>query len=433
MDAQNSPMVNKMLSVANKISTQKHMMAIRDAFIALMPATIIASFWVLVNNLLLSPTNGLFKSVKWLTDLSAIGNQIYNATLGILAILVAFTIGEKLAENYQDDSPMFGGVFGVICFFIMLPAQLKIATVDGKMVIVPTIFSQTQVSATGMFLAIIASMIGVTLLCKFNQNAHLRIKMPDAVPPAIAKSFNVLIPAFLVSTIFGALEFAIETGLHTNAPDLIVKFFQAPLVGSFQSIFVIIFYVFLSNFLWAFGLHGPFILGGISGPVLTAAIQQNMDALKAGKALPNIVTQPFLDIYGWMGGGGVMMCLVIAILIGSRREDYRTIAKVGLVPAFFNVSEPIQFGLPVVFNPILGIPLIIAPVVTVAIGYGLTAIGWVSRTSVIIPWTTPPIISGYLATNGDIRAAIIQVFLLAIGTLIYLPFVRFANRQKIVD
>lgn len=405
-------------------------MAIRDGFITLMPATIIASFWVLINNLVFGST-GLLGKYAWAMKLTAIGGQIYNATLGILAILIAYTIGERLAQEYKDPDPAFGGVFGVISFFVLLPAALDVTTAKGKVVNVAAIFTQSETSATGMFLAIIASLLGVTLLCKLNRNKHLQIKMPDSVPPALARSFNVLIPAFLVTLLLGLIEFLAEVGLHTNVPDLITKFFQAPLVGSFQTLIGVLIYVFLSNFLWAFGLHGTFILGSIGEPVLLTSLQQNMDALKAGVALPNIVTKPFLDAFAWCGGGGMILCLVLAILIGSKRDDYRTMGKIGLVPSLFNVSEPIMFGLPVVFNPIIGIPLVVTPLVTTTIAYFATSAGLVARTSVMTPWTTPAIISGYLATNGDIRASILQIILIVIGTLIYLPFVRLANRAKV--
>lgn len=430
MDTENNAFVQKLLKWANVFAAQKHIAAIRDGFITLMPATIIASFWVLINNLLLSPTNGLFKHVAWLVKLSAVGNQVYNATLGILGILIAFTVGSALAKSYHEDATISGFV-GVVSFFTLLPAVVKTTTVAGKSVSVAAIYTQAETSATGMFLAMIASLIGVTLLHKFNQVKRLRIKMPDSVPPAIAKSFNVLIPAFLVTLCLAIVEFIVETLWVLDVPTLIVDFFQTPLVLSFQTLGGILLYVFLSNLLWAFGLHGTFILGSIGEPVLLTSLQQNMDALKAGKALPNIVTKPFIDAFGWMGGGGMIICLVIAIMIASRRKDYRAITKMGLVPSLFNVSEPLMFGIPVVFNPLLGIPLIITPLVTVTIGYLATSIGFINRTSVLVPWTTPPVISGYLATNGDIRASILQLILIVIGTLIYLPFVKLTNREKI--
>lgn len=426
---QPNKLVEKMLKVANAFSGQKHIAAIRDGFITLIPMTIIASFWVLINNLVLSPTNGLLKGFSWAAKLMDVGNQVYNATLGVLAILVAFTIGYKLALKYNEEG-LYGGVVGLVSFIILLPAQVVIADIKGKSFTAAAVLTQTLTSATGMFLAIIAALVSVTLLAKLNKVEKLKIKLPESVPPSISKSFNVMIPTFLVTLILALIEVSVIWFSSSDIPSLISKFFQMPLVASFQSLGGVLLYIFLSNFLWAFGLHGTFILGAIGDPVFLTAIQQNMDALKAGEVLPNIVTKPFLDCYAWMGGGGMMLCLVFAIFLASKRDDYRSITKVGLIPSIFNVSEPLMFGLPVVFNPLLGIPLVISPLVTATIAYFATSVGLVARTSVLTPWTTPPIISGYLATNGDIKAAILQVVLLVVGTLIYYPFVKMTNKMK---
>ncbi|MGL9814909.1 PTS sugar transporter subunit IIC [Enterococcus sp. DIV0098] len=422
--------VEKMLNIANGFSSQRHITAIRDGFVTLIPVTIIASFWVLINNLVLSPTNGLLNNVSSAASWMDIGNQVYNATLGILALLIATTIGYKLAISYQEEG-LFGGVVGLISAVLVLPAQTELADISGKTVTVGGILTQTQTSATGMFLAMIASLFSVTLLCKFSKMDKLKIRMPESVPLSIAKSFNILIPAFLVTLILGLIEVFVVWGAHTDLPTIIAKFFQTPLVASFQSVGGLILYVFLSNLLWAFGLHGTFILGSVGEPIMLTALQQNMDALKNGSEMPNIVTKPFLDSFGWMGGGGMLICLVIAIYIGSRREDYRSITKVGTIPSLFNVSEPMMFGIPVVFNPLLGIPLVIVPLITTTIAYYATSLGIIAKTSVLIPWTTPPIISGYLATNGDWKASVLQIVLIAIGVLIYLPFVKMTNKEKV--
>lgn len=429
---ESNPVVDKLLLFANKFSNQRHITAIRDGFVTLIPMTIIASFWVLINNLILSPTNGLLKNVAGAARWMDLGNQIYNASLGIMALLIAVTIGFKLAQSYGEDGLM-GAVMGLVSYVIVLPAQVILADVEGKSVTAAAVMTQTQTSATGMFLAIIATLFSVTWLCKFSKMDKLKIRMPESVPPSIAKSFNILVPAFLVTTIVGLIEVLIVWVFATDIPTIIAKFFQAPLVASFQSIGGLLLYVFLSNLLWAFGLHGTFILGSIGEPIMLTAIQENMDALKNNQELPNIVTKPFLDAFGWMGGGGMIICLVIAIMIGSKREDYRSITKVGIIPSLFNVSEPLMFGIPVVFNPLLGIPLIVVPSVTVAIAYYATAFGLIAKTSVLIPWTTPPIISGYLATNGDWKASVLQIILIAIGILIYLPFVKMANKAALKE
>lgn len=424
--------VDKMLNFANKFSSQRHISAIRDGFVTLIPITIVASFWVLINNLILSPTNGLLKNVAGAARWSDLGNQVYNATLGIMALMIAVTVGYKLAVSYGEEG-LIGGVMALAAYIVVLPAQIILTDVNGESFTAAATLTQTQTSATGMFLAIVAALLSVTLLCKFTQMEKLKIKMPESVPPSIAKSFNVLIPIFLVTLILGLVEVGIVWILNTDIPTLISKFFQAPLVASFQSIGGLLIYVCLSNLLWSFGLHGAFILGSIGEPILLTALQENMDALKAGLDLPHIVTKPFLDAFGWMGGGGMIICMVIAILIGSKREDYRSITKVGLIPSLFNVSEPLMFGLPVVFNPLLGIPLVLVPAVTMTIAYYATSLGLIAKTSVLIPWTTPPILSGYLATNGDWRASILQIILIAIGVLIYLPFVKMLNKANTLE
>lgn len=423
-------MIEKMLLLANKFSAQRHITAIRDGFVALIPVTIIASFWVLINNLILSPTNGLLKNVAAAAKWMDLGNQVYNATLGILALLIATTIGYKLAISYQEEG-LIGGVVGLISAVLMLPAQTTLADLEGNSVTAGGVLTQTQTSATGMFLAMIAALLSVTLLCKFSKMEKLKIRMPESVPHSIVKSFNILIPVFLVTLILGLIEVLVIWGAQTDLPTLIAKFFQTPLVASFQSIGGLILYVLLCNLLWAFGLHGTFILGSVGEPIMLTALQQNMDALKKCAEMPNIVTKPFLDAFGWMGGGGMLICLVVAIYIGSKREDYRSITKVGTVPSLFNVSEPMMLGLPVVFNPLLGIPLVIVPLVTTTIAYYATSLGFIAKTSVLVPWTTPPIISGYLATNGDWKASLLQIVLIAIGVLIYLPFVKMTNKEKI--
>lgn len=126
--------------------------------------------------------------------------------------------------------------------------------------------------------------------------------MPESVPPAIAKSFNILIPSFLVLSILAIIEVLVVSFVSMSIPEIIVKVLQIPLVGGFQTLPGILLYVFLAGFLWVFGIHGAFVLGAISGPVLLTSLQQNIDAVNAGTALPNIVTQPFFRcfcIHGW--------------------------------------------------------------------------------------------------------------------------------------
>ncbi|MBC1921031.1 PTS sugar transporter subunit IIC [Listeria grayi] len=418
--------IEKLSVFSTVISSNKYIAAVRDAFASTIPLTIVASFFVLVNNLLLQPETGLLKGIPGRAILSEIGIQAYNGTLGILGIVVTFLIGYRLARAYGLEGPIEGAI-ALGCYLALVPNQISIPSITGKTVTVTSALTQTYTSATGMFLGIIAALISTTIMIKVIKSGKFKIKMPDSVPPAIANSFNGLFPAFLVILLFSAVEVIVRHSTGVDVPALVVKLLQAPLIGGFQNYWGILLYTFLTCFVFAFGVHGPFVFGAVSGPVLFTSLQQNIDAIQAGHAAPNIVTQPFIDCYVYI----TMISLVIALFIGSKRKDNRLIAKVGAVPAIFNISEPLMFGLPIVFNPIFAIPYCIVPLFSTTIAYVASSLHFVDPSYVVVPWVTPAVLSGYLTTGGDIRASILQIIIITVGVFIYLPFVIAANRTKV--
>lgn len=426
---EDSGMVMKLTLFANKIASQRYIIAIRDAFASTIAITIVAAFFLLVNNVLLNPTTGLLKNMPGRELISEISIQAYNGTLGILGLLVTFLIGYRLAKTYDLEGSV-EGIIAVASYVAVVPNVLSVYTTAGKIVDASGLLTQTFTSSSAMLLGIIAALTSVTLLAKLYKIKQLKITMPESVPPAVTKSFNSLIPAFIVISLFATLEVAIRHLSGMTVPDLVIKILQTPLIGGFQTLPGILLYVFLATFVFVFGIHGAFVFGAISSPILLTSLQQNIDAINLGQPAPNIVTGPFLDVYVYMGGGGTMICLVIALLIASKRSDERMIAKIGGVSSLFNISEPIMFGLPVVFNPIYAIPFVIVPMVSTTLAYLATSFGLVNPTYILVPWVTPPVLSGYLATAGDFRASLLQLFIIAIGVLIYLPFVIISNRSE---
>ena len=167
----------------------------------------------------------------------------------------------------------------------------------------------------------------------------------------------------------------------------------------------------------------------IREPLLLAAIAVNTEAFEAGKEVPNIITMPFWDMYMSMGGSGVTIGLLIAILIAGKREDMRQITKLSLAPGIFNINEPVIFGMPIMLNPILAIPFILTPIITGTVGYIATSIGFAAKAVVMVPWPMPPIVNAYLATAGDIGAVVTQIICILLSIIIYLPFVIVMNRS----
>ncbi|MGL5152822.1 MAG: PTS sugar transporter subunit IIC [Clostridium sp.] len=410
--------------IAAKFSSQRHLGAIRDGFIAVMPLVIIASFYVLINNVVLDSSNGILKGLGNLDQYKEIGLSVYYGTLGFLSIFVAFGVAFKLGEHYNMDA-IGTGFVGVAATLALVPTVVTSGDVT-----IGGVFSELYTSPTGLFVAIMTALIATEFLRVTQKVEALKIKMPDVVPPAVAKSFNLLIPAFIVLTTFAIVSFLSVEFIGMNIYEIITKVIQVPVQAAFQGLPGIILVVVLQSLLWSFGLHGSFVLSPITEPTLLTSMTENMTAYQAGLEIPNIVTKPFLDVFVNVGGSGFTIGLIIAIFLFSKREDYKSIGALSAVPGAFNINEPLMFGLPVVLNPIFTIPLVLVPVVNLVIAYLATQVGLIDKTVVMVPWTTPPVISAFLATGGDFKAALLAIILIVVSVMLYMPFVIAANKLE---
>ena len=254
----------------------------------------------------------------------------------------------------------------------------------------------------------------------FRKNDSLKIKMPEQVPPGVAHAFEVLIPTCLTAIVVGAIGLVCQlaTGAELNA--FIFNMVQKPLQSLIgDNIFAVaIMYVIISLF-WRLGIHGNNMLAVVKEPIFRALLYANTAAYTAHNEIPYVMNLTLLQMFGEFGGSGVTIGLVIAIFIFSKREDNRTIAGISIVPGLFNINETMIFGIPLVLNPILDIPFILAPVV---IGYILVSSGFCPKIVLEVPWTMLPVILGFLATGGHIMGAVSQLIVVAASTLIYIPF-----------
>jgi PTS system cellobiose-specific IIC component len=57
--------------------------------------------------------------------------------------------------------------------------------------------------------------------------------------------------------------------------------------------------------------------------------------------------------------------------------------------------------------------------------------GLIQKPFVNVPWTTPPIIGHYLVTGGDWRAAVWGAVSIVFAMLVYYPFAKIAERQRL--
>lgn len=416
--------MNKFIQIAGRIGSQRHLVAIRDGFIAIVPLIIIGSLAVLLNNFppfgkfdLIVLLNNIFGEGNW----QEVGGSIWNGTFAVISLLIAFTVAYQLAKSYQVDR-LSAGIISVVSYIMLVPV-----TEDWGL-------NFEWLGSQGLFVAIILAILTTELFRLLVTTDKLTIKMPAGVPDGIARSFAALFPAMIILIIIGLFQALMNVHAEVSIFQVIFNVIQKPLQYIGNTLPAAIIIAFLNHLLWFFGLHGTNILGGIIEPLYLPLIEENIEQFKAGVSafdVPNIVTKPFFDTFVFMGGSGTTIALIIAIFIVLWREKkhpYREVAKLGSPAGLFNINEPIIFGLPIVLNPAFLIPFIFGPVIITIISYFAIWIGFVPKTVVLIPWTTPPIISGYLATGGSWQGVLLQGINLSIMIAIYIPFVIIGTR-----
>ncbi|MEK5067071.1 PTS cellobiose transporter subunit IIC [Sporosarcina sp. FSL K6-1508] len=411
--------MDKFMEIGGRIGAQRHLAAIRDGFVIIMPLMILGSMVTLINNLPIEAYQNFMEMIFGGDTWKQFGGAVWTGTFAIVSLLIAFTIAYQLARSYDKD----GLSAGVVAFASLLTITTPIAEGSG----LPLIWAGSQ----GLFIAIIVALVSTEIFTRLLGSKRLVMKMPPSVPPAVSKSFAALFPAMIAISVFGLVKvFTIVAGM----PDIHQAFFDAlqepvsKLANTPASAIVI---ALIVHVLWFFGLHGANVMEPVMQAVYLPAIEANIKAFEAGIEIPYIVTKPFFDAFMYLGGTGATLGLIIAVFIAGRRhKHYRNVSGLSAGPGIFNINEPILFGFPIVLNPLLIIPFILTPVVLVIFSYIMIATGIVPKTVNLIPWTTPPIIGGFLAT-GSMKGALLAAVNLVISIVIYLPFVKIAERIEV--
>lgn len=426
--------MNGLLMFATKLQSQKHFSAIKNGLTSLLPVIIIGSFCTLFSNMICSTSPGYLSlanlpGMSWLSYFNPVFTAANYGTMNFIAIGATILIAMELGESYGIRDKALPAV-ALGSYISLCLTSVSKTLEDGTVVTIANALSADFTSAKGLFVGMIAALLSTELYCRLANSGKLSIHMPESVPSNVARSFEVLFPACL--TIFSVSLFGLlfETVTGMTVPNAITKFIQAPLSHVLTGLPGYLLIMFCTAVLWVFGIHGTQALKAIYEPVLLASFAENEAAFAAGTAIPNIITKPFQSCFSTVTGAGITGGLLIAIMLFSKRKDYKTIAKLAIPCGIFNINEPLIFGLPIVMNPILAIPFMAAPAASAAFAYLMTSIGFCGRMVVNVPWTTPAGLAAFLAAGGNIGAGITQLLCVLISAVIYTPFVLLANRQE---
>lgn len=415
-----SVLEKKMLPLAEKISSNIYLTALKNAFIALIPFLIVGSFFLLLTNFPISGYNAFMTSLLGKGTLDKLNYGI-NASYGLMTLLVIITFSKELVEKLNLSQS--AAILPIAIFFLMLPGS--ITSESGTLV--EGAYALLEFSSESMFLGIIVTVITIKMI-ELLENRAFTIKMPDSVPTEIARSFKSLVPILAV-LLFWIIVKVLFENTHFGTPGKFISVvLQQPLLYLGNSIFSQLLAEMMISLFWFFGIHGDSIVSSVMGPIWHTLSAQNLAQTQEGLAATNIITQQFRDVYLIAGGTGFTGALLVSILMVAKSTRLKQLSKLAAPAAIFNINEPVIFGLPIVLNPLMLIPFLITPMVLCTITYLVIALGWVPPTSGIsIPWTTPIFISGFLTTG--ISGIVLQAVNLVIATAIYTPFVKVLDKQ----
>jgi PTS system cellobiose-specific IIC component len=256
--------------------------------------------------------------------------------------------------------------------------------------------------------------------------------MPKTVPPTVSRSFTALLPGIVIIVFFMLVRLAFAFTGWSDLATFVQSVLKKPIELAGSSYLGTVFACLFEHLLWSFGIHGSSIMTAVMEPIWISNAGANLEAFKAGaKTLPNIVTYSFYENGVWIGGSGATLSLVVYMLVFAKSKLVKQIGRLAIVPGIFNINEPVVFGLPIVLNPFLMIPYILAPICVTTVSYFGTLAGiFPYTTGVIIPWTTPYFISGYLMTGGNIMGVVAQLVCFAVAFVIWFPFIRVWDKKN---
>ncbi len=428
-----------------KLSEQRHLRAVRDGIVATLPLIIVGSIFLIVA---FPPFPVDWGISKWAKE--NIGQILlpYRMTMFIMSLYAVMGIGNSLAKSYKLDG-ITGAILSTSGFLLtIVPETIKevavmTKVVDGKELQMIAekgtegaailqkglgfVLPMTNLGSAGLFVGILIAIFAVEVY-RLTTTTGFKIKMPDGVPESVARSFEALTPAAIVVLVVATVSYWLKVDLH-GIVGTVVK----PMVKASDSWISVIVIVFLITFFWSFGIHGVSIVGSLVRPLWLTLLEENGAALASKQPIPHVAAEPLYQWFIWIGGSGCTIGLAILLATMAKSSYGKTLGRTSIVSSIFNINEPIIFGTPIVLNPTLIPPFIIVPLVNASIAYFAADSGLVNRVTSTPPWTLPGPIGAYLATNGDIRAAILNILLIVISIVIYYPFFKAYDKKMLEE
>ncbi|MBU3182736.1 PTS sugar transporter subunit IIC [Clostridium psychrophilum] len=414
-------LIDKIIPVVMKFVNLKGVIALKDGVMYTLPLTLVGSIFLLLAQIPYKPFNDWVASVlgnNWTMPLM----QIYGASFAIIAIAATMGIAYAYAKN-EGHEPLTAAILALVVF-LGINNSTATGIINNKSVVVENVIDKTWTGGQGMVTAIIIGLI-VGAVYSWFLTKKFTIKMPEGVPQGVVNQFAALIPAAVIMLGTMLVYMFFKYGLNTTFIEWIYKVLQTPLQGATDSLGGALVIAIAIPLIWWFGVHGAVIVTGVMSGLFTANELANQAIINSGRALTiangaHIVTTQFMNTLV-MTGSGLTIGLVLAMIVKGKSGQSKALGKLALVPSLFNINEPVLFGFPIVMNPFMFIPFVLAPVGAALGTYFLIKFGVLNPFSAVeVPWTTPPIISGFILQGW--KGALWQLTIIVWSCALYFPF-----------
>ena len=406
----------KLRPAIQKFSQQKIIKSLNSGILNSLPLILIGVGFQVVYDLGL-----VFMSENPIVAKFGILNEL---TFGILGLFLAYSVASTSAKMNKVD-PQIAGFVSVSLFLILM----KAGVVQSEEGVKNFVVEFSRIGASGMFVSILSGILTGELLGLFSRKGWV---IGKKLPDMIQKWFTYIIPSTILILIGWAVTHILNIDVHT-----MLNVIASPLVNILDSYLGMILYGLLGAFAWFLGFHpGAFL------SLLTPFLFQNLAVnaqLYANGLAPTIENgfyiHNFGTIVGWCIIGGMGSFLGLNILMLFAKSDFvKSIGKANILPSIMNISEPIVFSLPIVYNFTLLIPmLIINGIVNPVLARFTMEIGFntIPHTMSLVPFL--PIGINGLLLNNDFKGVLVAIVLLIIDTAIWYPFFKIYDNQKLKE
>jgi len=421
-----------------KVSQYKIVRGIMGAGVATIPFTIVGSLFLVFDIIPVAfpALSGFFDSA--FAPFSALYMTAFSASMGVLGLYFCLALAYNYTKIIADEEELKldalnGALLALFAFLMSLP---HFFIEDG--IFVNSEAGWERLGTAGVFTAIILSILAVQIyrICiKYNWT----IKMPEEVPEGVARSFTALIPAAVVAFVIIILN-GIMIALGTNLFDIVAWPFGFARYLTDSVLGIIVIY-FLIHALWIVGIHGANVIGPLVGPIALNNLGYNMDRMQAiadgyagASEMPFFVwADGFQAAYVVAGGSGATMGLLIYMLFMAKSKQLKILGKASAGSSIFNINEPIIFGVPMIYNPMMAIPFFMAPIISAVVATLAIQLQIIPPIVATFPWPTPMVLNAFIGSGGSIMAALVSLLSIVISFVVYLPFARAYDKKLVAE